>query len=160
MYKKRKSRQVQAAQPMFLNLVLFGCMLSTSSILVTAQQAAPESDDLPPCALFPWLYTLGFSITFGTLFTKIWRVWKLFRGAVELQRVVITPKYTLSVILTVTSVGFIICLVWTIVDPLTWQRTVIREDKFGEPLESVAKCTSDHWSAFIWTIAVWHLCIR
>ena len=156
MYKKRETRQVKAAQPLFLNLVLFGCMLSISSILVAAQQADPNSEDLPPCALFPWLFCLGFSITFGTLFAKIWRVWRLFKSAVEFQRVVITVRYTLSIIAAITSVDVIICLVWTIVDPLTWTRQVIREDKYGEPLESVAKCTSDHWSAFVWTIAMWH----
>jgi len=29
-----------------------------------------------------------------------------------------------------------ILIVWTVVDPLKWQRTIIAADQFGEPLES------------------------
>ena len=83
---------------MFINLVLLGRMISTSSILVAAQQADPNGNNMGPCALFAWLFCIGFSITFGTLFAKIWRVWSLFKSAIEFQRVVITVRYTLSII--------------------------------------------------------------
>jgi hypothetical protein len=35
----------------------------------------------------------------------------------------------------------IILILWTVLDPLQWQRVVIREDVFGDTLESQGYCT-------------------
>lgn len=35
----------------------------------------------------------------------------------------------------------IILVLWTVLDPLQWQRVVIREDVFGDVLESQGHCT-------------------
>jgi hypothetical protein len=76
-----------------------------------------------------------------------------------MERLKLTASFTLSNICAITSVDVIICLVWTVVDPMHWTREVLSIDKFGTPLESQGYCTSNHWIAFASTIAVWHLFI-
>lgn len=69
----------------------------------------------------------------------------------------VTFKETLSVIGFVLLVDVFILTVWTVVDPLEWQRTVIAADQFGAPLESEGFCRSDHWEIFAGVIAGLHL---
>ena len=63
-WKYHKTVQVSVAQPLFLGLVLLGCLVSTSTIF--ALSAEDEEDGaVPACMAIPWLYSVGFSITFG-----------------------------------------------------------------------------------------------
>lgn len=155
MHWKRSAMQVKVWQPFFLNLVLFGCLLSSSSIIASVQES-PADGPVAACMAFPWLVALGFSITFGTLFAKILRVYRLFTAAARAQRLTVTVKDTLAIICGITGVDVLICTVWIAVDPLRWTREVTNADQFGEPLSSVGYCTSNHWKVFV-SIAVWHL---
>ena len=114
------------------------------------------------CMSIVWLYSVGFSITFGTMFAKIRRVYLIFRAAAECRRVSITIQETAVVIAAVLCVDVVILLVWTFEDPLHWERTVLTFDKYGESLRSEGHCTSDHWVAYALAIGVFHfilLCI-
>ena len=154
---KRTTAQVRMSQPSFLCLILVGCLISTSTILAMMQQDDGDENTVPACMAIPWLYSVGFSITFGTLFAKIRRVYKIFKSAAEMRRQMVTFQETLSVIAVVLVLDVAILTVWTIIDPLRWERSVISADKFGDPLESEGHCTSDHWSWWIGTIAALHL---
>jgi len=155
LYWQRNSNQVKVSQPFFLYLVLFGCVISTSTIVIMVQEHE-GTGPVVACAFIPWFYSIGFSITFGTLFAKILRVYRLFKSAAQLQRIKITVKSTVLNICAITSVDVIICLVWTIFDPMHWTRQVLSVDKFGIPLESQGYCTSNSWRAFTYTIVGWH----
>jgi len=155
-YWKRHNELVRVSQPFFLNLVLLGCVISSSSIVPLAQQSEGQGP-VPACFVFPWLYCIGFSITFGTLFAKIKRVYRLFKASANAERVVVTKKQTFIDISVTTSVDVVICAVWTIFDPLQWIRVITLADQFEEPLESAGFCTSEHWTSFVYIIGVWHL---
>lgn len=153
---QRKSTQVKVSQPFFLVMVLFGCLVSSSSIIAMAQEDEGYGS-VPACMAIPWLYSVGFSITFGTLFAKIRRVYIIFKSAADMRRNVVTVRETVGVIGVVLLVDVAILIIWTVVDPLEWSRTVISADKFGEPLESEGFCSSEHWVIFAGLIAVLHL---
>lgn len=74
-----------------------------------------------------------------------------------MNRVTVAVKETFLIVCAITSVDVLICMIWSIVDPLSWQRTVTRTDLFGDPLESVGHCTSNHWQVWVAIIAFWHL---
>ena len=63
---QRRSTQVRVSQPFFLKLVLLGCLISSTSIVPLAQQHEGDGP-VHACMAIPWLYSVGFSITFGTL---------------------------------------------------------------------------------------------
>lgn len=111
---------------------------------------------------------MGFSITFGTLLSKILRVYLIFKQAADSQRSTAgnnTPprakfgtfRDTLSVIGAVLLIDVTILSAWTAIDPLEWERVVVATDQFGEVLESEGLCTSDHWQIFFSAIAAFHL---
>lgn len=75
---QRSSAQVRSSQPFFLALVLLGCGISSSTIIAMAQEDDGEGP-VVACMAIPWLYSVGFSITFGSLFAKIRRVHMVFK---------------------------------------------------------------------------------
>lgn len=52
-----------------------------------------------------------------------------------------------------------ILTVWTILDPLQWERTITAMDKYGEPLSSEGYCSCDSWILFASLIAALHLAL-
>ncbi|KAL7534384.1 hypothetical protein ACHAXR_005838 [Thalassiosira sp. AJA248-18] len=157
-YWERNTKQVKAWQPFFLNIVLLGCLISSSSIITLVQQSDTD-EAVHACAVFPWLYSIGFSMTFGALYAKIFRVYMLFQAAAVTRRITVTKLDTLKWVCLIMCVDIIICTVWTVVDPMEWTRSIVATDIFGEPLESVGYCTSSSWKIFASLIACWHLAL-
>jgi len=152
---RRVSPQVRVAQPFFLQLVLLGVLVSSSTIVALAQED-PGDGPVYACMAIPWLYSVGFCITFGTLFAKIRRVHRLFRASARMARAQITATDTLLQIGKILFVDVVILSVWTGVDQLRWERTVLMTDVYGNPLSSQGYCTSDHWPIFVGLIAALH----
>jgi len=155
---KRDVQKVKVAQPSFLALVLVGCLISTSTII----SLGIESDGNGPvhaCITIPWFYSIGFSVTFGTLFSKIRRIHLIFKSASACVRRTVKTSETLKFIGVVLAIDVIPLLVWTIVDPLTWKRTVVQEDQFGYPLSSSGFCTSVYWAYYTGIILFLHFMV-
>jgi len=155
LFQHRSEARVRMAQPFFLALILFGCLISSSTILAFMQQAGTgRSHQL--CMLIPWLYSVGFSVTFGTLFTKIYRVHKVYRSAMRMRRVQVTLLSAVRWIALVLCIDMAILIVWQVYDPMEWTRNVVNSDKNGYVLESVGVCHSDGWVWFAGAIAAFH----
>jgi len=163
---KRRSAPVRCSQPYFLWLVLLGCLISSCTIVPLAAQDDHDNQHPPQsCMAIPWMYSVGFSVTFGTLFAKILRVYHIFRQAAEQARY--SPYMSRHYFVTIQEIAAIIGIVllidvailvtWNFVDPLTWERVIIREDQFGAPLESEGYCTSDSWVIFGGLIGAYHI---
>ena len=163
LYKYRGTAQVRFSQPFFLLLVLLGCLISSCTIIVLAHEGVQT------CMAIPWLYSVGFSVTFGTLLSKILRVYLIFtkgarseaQGAGNLnanpRRKFGNFRETIGVIGVVLLIDVMILSAWTAIEPLQWARTVVSTDQFGNPLESQGFCTSEHWQVFFGVIAAFHI---
>lgn len=55
---QRNSAQVRVSQPSFLLMVLLGCLISTSTIIVMAQEHVGDGP-VHACMAIPWLYSVG-----------------------------------------------------------------------------------------------------
>lgn len=120
--------------------------------------------------MIPWLYSLGFSITFGTLFAKIRRIYNIFnqqshtpvaaslrQNSFRNRQDIVATRETLLTVGGVFILDFFVLALWTAVDPLHWERYTIRVDQFGELLESQGYCVSDHWKPFFGAIVSIHI---
>ena len=65
----RSSRQVASLQPIFLFLRIFGCFISSMTIISLVQQVSNIA-----CISVPWFYCIGLSIVMGSLLAKFLRV--------------------------------------------------------------------------------------
>lgn len=77
---------IKATSPNITNLVFSGCYLFSISLLILSIQETfvfPEHINLTLyavlCNLFTWCFLIGYSLIFGTICAKIWRVYRLFK---------------------------------------------------------------------------------
>jgi hypothetical protein len=139
--RRRKTPVVRASQPIFLVILCTGTLIMACSIIPTTLQEPVSERVLDiACMLDIYLFSIGFSTTFVALFTKTWRINIVYANARKFRRVTIRARDVLLpfAILMVTSM--IILITWTIVAPLRWERVIMEEDIFGQPVESRGTC--------------------
>jgi hypothetical protein len=75
-FRHRRSHVVRASQPGFLLVVCAGCFLMFVSAIPVSSDSPPLSEDVADlsCMIGYWPYSLGFSLAFGALFAKTWRI--------------------------------------------------------------------------------------
>jgi ABC-type sugar transport system substrate-binding protein len=81
----RRAVVVQAAQPAFLHMVAGGTVIMASALIPLGMDIGDELYDQAPlpyrvgiCMSVPWLAFTGFTVVFAALFSKTWRVARLF----------------------------------------------------------------------------------
>lgn len=138
-YKNRTSLVVRASQPFFLILISVGVFVFGASIIPMAMddgQFSVEACD-KACMAVPWLGAMGWSILFSAMYAKIRRVNLVFRNVMNFRSVRVSEKDVMTPFAVVFTANLILLLVWTIVDPLHWDRRVINAT------ESYGTCAAD-----------------
>jgi len=69
------------------------------------------------CIGFPWLLGLAFTLVFGCLFLKTWRMWGIMRAVQQLKRRALTNMYVLKLLSLYFAIEVIYLIVWTLIDP-------------------------------------------
>ena len=78
------------------------------------------------CMAAPWLVSMGFIISFSALFSKIWRINKIFLNP-RFQRITVTEQDVLVPFAVLFTANFALLLAWTLVDPLRFERIKVDE---------------------------------
>lgn len=99
------------SSPHLNNLIIVGCMLTYSSVIFLGLDSQLSSETAFPyiCTARAWLLMAGFSLAFGSMFSKTWRVHSIFTDVklnkkVSLSTVSIHPSL-LTVATSVFSLG-------------------------------------------------------
>lgn len=130
-----------------------------SSIIPLSLQEPIQKEGLDiACMSVPWLYTIGFSTAFSSLFTKAWRINKVVRNSVELQRVQVHAKDVIWPFVLLTMSNMTILITWTIVAPLEWSRNDLSTDQYGRVLETYGACSfpADSSRPFLLLLAIFN----
>jgi hypothetical protein len=148
-YTYRKHRIVKAAQPYFLYVICLGASVSVSGILMISfdeSNGCTEEQLGRACMATPWLACLGHIITYGALFSKLWRINRVLqfvRRKVDIAHVAWPSAILVAMALLVLGL-------WTGLDPLRWNRHEINIITG----ESIGECSSENSAAFIAPLAV------
>ncbi len=163
----RNRRIVKASQPLFLCLVAFGTFLMSLGIIpvgiqgeyryyddpITGMQTDEPNTDIrrvdAACMALPWLFSMGFAVTFSALFAKIWRIKLVFGAARGFVRKQVGVKDVASIMVAVIVLQAIVLIAWNIASPLVWQREVLTSDDNGYPIKSIGTCSSEKGLAFL-----------
>ena len=132
---------IKMHQPGFLLLIGFGIIVMVSSLLPLSfdDEIISQTGCDIACNAIPWLMSLGFTITFAALFSKLWRINKIISGAIRCRRVFVHWKDVLVPFAVLFAFNFAFLLTSTLADPLTWER---HHDPI-QPWNSYGKCTAD-----------------
>ncbi|KAI2497094.1 hypothetical protein MHU86_17411 [Fragilaria crotonensis] len=120
----RKRRVVKASQPLFLVLIGFGVVIMVSSIIPLSVDDSGYTKDVCnlACMAFPWLLCIGFATTFSALFSKTWRVNKLFHANRRFVRQEVPEKDVIVPVVCILAANILILGVWTALAPLEYSR--------------------------------------
>ena len=115
---------VKAAQPIFLHILSFGTFVMGISILPLSVDDSLASDAAcdVACMMLPWLFFLGFSISFSAVFSKVWRIHRLMSSATMFQRKLIRAKDVMVPFCVICTLNVGLLLALTFTDPLLWTR--------------------------------------
>jgi len=119
----RELRIVKTMQPVFLTTICFGILVLGTAIIPLSIDDEIASDNAcgKACMATPWLLSMGFTLAMSALFSKLWRINKLFHSQV-FQRIQVREKHVIAPFAIMFTLNFIFLLTWTIEDPLTWER--------------------------------------
>ena len=115
---------VKAAQPIFLHVMCAGILVMGLSIIPLGIDDSSASDDgcSMACMAFPWLLSIGFSIAYAALFSKVWRINQIVAGAKKYKRVDVSTRDVMVPFVVICTLNVTLLSVWSGVDPLTWVR--------------------------------------
>jgi hypothetical protein len=149
-YLNREHRVLRAAQPPFLYMLALGSAISASTIVPISFDESygwSEQQLSRACMAIPWLLSLGHILTYGTLFSKLWRINKVLqfsRRKIDAKQVA-WPATLLAVS------ALLVLSSWTgLDDSLGWHREEINEITG----ESIGECHFDHMTAFLAPLVV------
>eukprot|EP00520_Triparma_pacifica_P006150 CAMPEP_0118652406 /NCGR_PEP_ID=MMETSP0785-20121206/11299_1 /TAXON_ID=91992 /ORGANISM="Bolidomonas pacifica, Strain CCMP 1866" /LENGTH=812 /DNA_ID=CAMNT_0006544917 /DNA_START=83 /DNA_END=2521 /DNA_ORIENTATION=+ len=148
-FTNRRHKVIRASQPLFLCMVIFGCCISTTTIIFFGQSDEGDYDKAGDvdCMMQPFFYSFGFIFSFAALFAKVTRIVKIF-GNKKLARVTITWFDMMKPIGLLLAIDLAILLAWFEDEDakLKWVRVPKTTDSFGNVLESTGMCRSeDPW---------------
>jgi len=154
-YKYRNGKIVKASQPFFLYTIGFGTMLMGLSIIPLSidDKIASQTVCNISCMATPWLLSCGFCIAFSGLFTKVWKLNKLFFNS-AMVRVNIKNKEVMIPMIITMLLNVIVMTTWSIGYPMMWVRSVVGVDAFGRTISSLGNCRSPNALKFKITIVV------
>jgi hypothetical protein len=139
---RRAAPVVRSSQPPFLLLICFGCLIMGSSIIPMGvdDSVASFRGASMACMATPWLVSLGFTVCFAALFSKILRLKTLMRHAANFRRIQVSVQDVLAPFCVMLTLNVAFLLTWTLVDPLYWERVDLGRTSEGIQ-ESYGRCT-------------------
>ncbi|CAH8454182.1 unnamed protein product [Heterobilharzia americana] len=132
MFKMRRARVVKSANLVLMEIMLVGAILLYSTIVV---MYFPVSD--VSCLILPWFREVGFSVMYGVLIVKIYRVLSGFQSR-KAHRVHVRDKDILKYLGLFVIVTFTYMIAWTAINldyisSSPWGRTDQSEFKSTKP---------------------------
>ncbi|KAJ8273817.1 hypothetical protein GJAV_G00105840 [Gymnothorax javanicus] len=115
-------RYIQNSQPYLNNMTAVGCMLALAAVFPLGMDGLHVRRALFPvvCQFRLWLLGLGFSLAYGSMFTKIWWVHTVFTKKEEKKdkRKHLEPWKLYATMGVLLAIDVLSLMIWQIVDPL------------------------------------------
>jgi hypothetical protein len=139
--RNRMKRAVRASQPIFLFFLCVGTLLiSLSAIFQSFQEPLPIRTLNFGCNAYFWFVCIGFTTTFSALFSKTWRINRVYRSAQQFRRVTIRVRDVIGPFAVLFIANTIVLTTWMVIDPLNWRRIPLSQNAFGQVTSSYGTC--------------------
>ncbi|XP_064600252.1 gamma-aminobutyric acid type B receptor subunit 2-like [Liolophura sinensis] len=149
----RNEKVIKMSSPNLNNLILTGGMLMYVVVLIASLDTKYLSMDAFTffCNLRMWLVTLAFTVAFGSMFSKTWRVHQLFTNK-SLERKVIKDSRLFIFVGLMTICDLIVLGIWIAVDTLKGEKVILPEikDSKDDDVIIVPEYTRCHSESALW----------
>ncbi|KAJ3651049.1 hypothetical protein Zmor_017112 [Zophobas morio] len=159
--KYRNQRYIKMSSPQLNNLIIIGCILTYTSIIFLGLDSGLSSIDAFPyiCTARVWTLMAGFSLAFGAMFSKTWRVHSIFTD-VKLNKKIIKDYKLFMVVGVLLFIDLVIMTTWQVADPFYRETKQLEsyphpssEDIFIIPENEY--CASERMTIFVGLIYVY-----
>uniref|UniRef100_A0A1A9WPH3 Gamma-aminobutyric acid type B receptor subunit 2 n=1 Tax=Glossina brevipalpis TaxID=37001 RepID=A0A1A9WPH3_9MUSC len=143
------------SSPHLNNLIIVGCMLTYLSVIFLGLDTTLSSIAAFPyvCTARAWVLMAGFSLAFGAMFSKTWRVHSIFTD-LKLNKKVIKDYQLFMVVGVLLVIDIAIITTWQVADPF-YRATKQLEPRHHESIDDVLVipeneyCQSEHMTIFL-----------
>ncbi|CAH3135995.1 unnamed protein product [Porites lobata] len=145
---KSKNRIIKMSSPKLNNIIIVGCILCYASIVLLGLDA--RFLDLQGyginCNVNTSVFSIGFSLSFGAMFSKTWRVNKIFTAATVNKKMAIKDRHLLAIVVALLAVDAVFLSCWIIIDPLQAEELkfeeLSRKEQDAFVIPALYHCTS------------------
>lgn len=149
-YAYRNTKVIKKAQPEFLIMLCLGTFVMGTTIVPMSLEEPVDQNLLDgACMSLPWLFSIGFVVSFSALLSKQIRINKIFHTK-QFRRVEVRPKDALRPFVILFLLNFTVLLTWTLVAPIEYVRSPSgSHDRFGRSQSTSASCSVENTAAGI-----------
>jgi basic membrane protein A and related proteins len=146
----RETIVIRGASIHFLMLFLFGALWLQCTIFLFLVMPTDAT-----CGIIAWFLPISFTIMYGSLFAKEWRIAQLTAKQQQLQRLVITNGMLFGIVAALLFVDVVILAVWMGVDAPSAE--LRQEDDDDNADKYHVECHSEHGTIFFWVLVGYNL---
>ncbi|KAL3937806.1 MAG: hypothetical protein SGBAC_007153 [Bacillariaceae sp.] len=157
-FENRKKRVVRASQPIFLGIITAGCALMSFAIIFLSLDDELVSSDASSafCIAIPCFLSYGWILVFSALFAKTKRVNTIFHNP-NFHRIKVTVRDVAAPIIGLQTVVTVILILWAVIAPPEWVRSVTEVDLFGRATETKGQCSYANSEFFYIPLGLIHI---
>ncbi|EDV22612.1 uncharacterized protein TRIADDRAFT_28568, partial [Trichoplax adhaerens] len=157
---KQHDRLIKMSSPKINIVMLLGSILCYISVLFFGLDSKAVGIRSMPifCHSAAWTICLGFTLGFGALFWKTWRVYSIYRNKTK-RSIIIKDKSLIGKIFALTIFDAVIMILWHIIDPIYTKQVTLNpklETNAAVITRSVAIiCVSNYMTIWMVVIYCW-----
>lgn len=150
----RNNRYIKLSSPNINNMLLLGCVLCYLTVFFKTM----GMEHVAICRARVYCFSLGFTLTFGSLFSKTWRVYRIFLNK-KLNKVQIKDSQLLVVNGLLVALILVQCIIWDIVGPPKMNSKFLTKEVYissdgTEIRPFVRVCWSKYSEYFTWALYI------
>ncbi|XP_027036420.1 gamma-aminobutyric acid type B receptor subunit 2-like isoform X2 [Pocillopora damicornis] len=157
----RKYRFIRLSAPLFNDVMVVGCIMCLSTVYLFGMRnyGDPKTIMPPICKARAWILNVGFSLAFGAMFIKTWRIYKICTNKrLKVRLGPLSDWWMLAMVGGIVLIDVGIMVAWEIEDPMEWAQQNFTERKDEEKpfiiiIPTLNTCTAKNltvWLALIY----------
>ncbi|XXQ38364.1 G-protein coupled receptors family 3 profile domain-containing protein [Plasmodiophora brassicae] len=156
----RRNEYIRLSSPAMNNILIVGCMTAYVATIVMAHQEDLDGSATMNCYVTNILLSLAFSLSYGVLFSKTYRIARIFQKG-PLKVLVITHWQLIRYVGILVFLDVVILATWFVADPLSRTRTDLPSyPDPSDPMRSIVSpffesCTSKNMTTFVSVILIY-----
>lgn len=154
----RNNRVMKAFQPFLLIQCAMGVLLMGASIIPLGFDDKFFSVDTlnKTCMAAPWLYVVGFTVFYSSVYCKIRECMKIFKEPHKFKVLFVSPQFDFKFTMRLLILNGSILAAWTVTDPLKWERNEVDGGMVfpDGTIETYGMCRGDFNGSFAFSVVL------
>jgi hypothetical protein len=142
-YVWRRTPRIKGSSVLFCHITLVGSWLAHIGILLVPHVSLPHA-----CEILPFLFALAFTLVFGSLLLKTWRIHRIF-NLTQMSVQIIPTKLLLRYLALILVYDLVLLIAWTVSDPFSYTVTLLDPGRTTSDM-----CNSQHLLAWMLALAI------